>query len=924
MKSIKIISIFIIFIYSLNVFSQKESAFWFFGDHAGLNFNTEPPTPLTNGQLNTKEGCSAISDANGNLLFYSDGVRVWDRRHQLMPNGNDLLGHISSTESAIIIPSGTNRNIYYIFTIDVPSEEAKPSETPYYGINYSKVDMSLNNGYGDIDVNTKNIHLVTYEDSDSIQKKFKSSEKITAVTNASGDGIWVITQFVNKFYAFLVDYSGVNLTPVISTVPQTVHPRLFDFGPNPGTNPTAIGYIKVSPNGKNIAIAHSSTSLGSIRSGTKKSGKVLLYNFNNANGKVSNEKLLLDGEYPYGVEFSPNSKVLYITSAIYEVENDRDIFKKGLLYQYNLGSSDIKNSQTTINSSNLSSGALQLAINGKIYRTGYDNNISISNLSVIKSPNEIGPACNYSHKSVSLNNKNTYIGLPPFVQSIFLYTFDYKYTCLGDFTEFTITSEDPYDSAIWDFGDGSTSTNTPTTTHQYTSPGTYTVKLTMSISGISYTPLIKQVTISDIPDVITGTYNLETCDAYDDDPSDGIASFNLNEATPNLLTNTSNFLNANFYHSVTEAENDTLNINYLNPIYKNTSPNEIVVAKVSGINQDCYALVPIKLTATPSTNLDRYTLEGCDIDRNGESNFDLSLIKTTILNDLGDPNISISLHNSLTDAAVGSNPLPDFYSTSDSSIFIRARKNNQCFGSGVIDLVSKSFPAISDHDITICKSEFPVAIDSGISSTLSSLYNYSWNTSDTTNTIMVTQPGVYNVTITDPTINCSIEVKVTVNEIQFPEIANILINGSNMEVKMNHNPEHYEFSISDLYYSFSGNPYFTNLPPGKHTLQVKDIRNCNIISQDFSILSFPKYFTPNNDGYHDYWNVLGLESVTSDISTTTIIFNRFGKIIKQFKPFESNGWDGTFNGEQLPADDYWYYIKIPNGKEYKGHFTLKR
>ena len=322
-------------------FSQKESANWYFGDFAGLNFNNGNPVPLVDGNLITSEGCATISDFNGNLLFYSDGVTVWDKRHEVMPNGQGLLGHSSSTESALIVPKPGSTSIYYLFTIDKPSYFLTDG-LPIDGVNYSEIDMSLNEGFGDITENSKNRHLITYDPSDALQNEYKSSEKITAVVHSNGSSIWVITQFMNKFYSFLVDVNGVNESPVVSIVPQTVRPIFNDDG----VNLTAIGYLKVSPNGKKIAIAHSSTIASNPKDSTpRKSGKVLLYDFDDAEGTVTNEQMIIDRTYPYGVEFSPNSKLLYLTDNVY---GDNGLLDGSNLFQYNLESNDIPGSKKLI------------------------------------------------------------------------------------------------------------------------------------------------------------------------------------------------------------------------------------------------------------------------------------------------------------------------------------------------------------------------------------------------------------------------------------------------------------------------------------------------------------------------------------------------------------------------------------------------
>ena len=96
-------------------YSQKEADRWYFGKYAGLNFSNGAPVPLHDGQMVTNEGCATINDKNGNLLFYTNGEKVWNRNHQVMPNGTGLMGGYSSTQSAIVVPFPGNDSMYYIF-----------------------------------------------------------------------------------------------------------------------------------------------------------------------------------------------------------------------------------------------------------------------------------------------------------------------------------------------------------------------------------------------------------------------------------------------------------------------------------------------------------------------------------------------------------------------------------------------------------------------------------------------------------------------------------------------------------------------------------------------------------------------------------------------------------------------------------------
>ena len=117
-KNLLIVSFFIF----LNCYAQKQANIWYFGENAGIDFNFSPPQALTDGQLNTLEGCSSFADANGDLLFYSDGITVYNKNHTIMNYtdgtlGNNLLGDPSATQSGMIIPKPLSNDIYYLFTV---------------------------------------------------------------------------------------------------------------------------------------------------------------------------------------------------------------------------------------------------------------------------------------------------------------------------------------------------------------------------------------------------------------------------------------------------------------------------------------------------------------------------------------------------------------------------------------------------------------------------------------------------------------------------------------------------------------------------------------------------------------------------------------------------------------------------------------
>jgi len=261
---------------SLNSFAQHEADTWYFGVTAGITFNTIPPTAITS-PLATSEGCASLSDANGNLRFFSDGVTVWDRTHTIMPNGTGLNSSGTCTQAALFVPYPGQDSIYYLFT--------PPDQFSSTSFCYSLIDLTLNNGFGD--VTNKNTPLF-----------FPSTEKVAAVRHSNGIDIWVIGHSYNNadFYAYLITSSGLNPVPVISTA-GLVHQ---------GNSANKIGPLKASPCGDKLALT------------VFDSAYVELFDFDNSSGIVSNALHLGNFSYGnpwgiYGLEFSPDGSRLYVS-----------------------------------------------------------------------------------------------------------------------------------------------------------------------------------------------------------------------------------------------------------------------------------------------------------------------------------------------------------------------------------------------------------------------------------------------------------------------------------------------------------------------------------------------------------------------------------------------------------------------------------
>jgi gliding motility-associated-like protein len=469
---------------SVFCYAQKETNYWYFGANAGVTFNSGSPVALTNGALSTLEGCSAISDPNGNLLFYTDGIRVWNRNHVVMTNGNNLHGDPSSTQSGIIVPKPGSTTSFYIFTVDMQAGLALipggDQDGFYRGFRYSEVDMTASGGLGAVLAGQKNILL-----------RSNSTEGLTAVKHANGNDVWVIIKGWNNnsYYAYLVTSAGVNTTPVVSSLGPNVVGGSYGEG--------AIGYMKASPDGNKIAACHSYILK-----------RVIVSDFNTATGQLSNPINILVNPSatsigPYGVEFSNCNEYLYVG------ESDDFISR---IFRYDLNAANIPASVTTfatINGPYL--GALQLALDGKIY-VAYSG---ATHLQAINNPRL--PTATFQPNAVPLGGRTSRYGLPPFITSFFN-NLDFSAIsnvssdtifCLGDTTLFSAQISS-YDSIRWYFGDPASGPNNTSTllnpSHYYASPGTYTATLykyqCSTIDSIKRTVNVRTPPVFNIPDTV--------------------------------------------------------------------------------------------------------------------------------------------------------------------------------------------------------------------------------------------------------------------------------------------------------------------------------------------------------------------------------------------------------------------------------------
>lgn len=920
-----VILILIIFQFT-SVSGQKEAANWYFGKYAGLNFSTKTPLPLS-GQMETREGCASISNRNGHLLFYTDGSTVYNRLDSIMPNGTELFGGNSSTQSAIVIPKPRSEFIYYVFTVH-HAEKVFTAEKKE-GLNYSIVDMSLDNGNGDIVTESKNTHLKTYDVNDPKQFDWKCSEKIAATTSADGKYFWVLTHFTDTFYAFKVDENGVSHEPVTTKTEEYIDIIEYNAPNSLYTNMSAVGYLKISPDGQKIAIVHSST--------TKRltSGKVYLYDFDSATGKVSNKAItLLNGKLPYGVEFSPKSSKVYVSTNDYFISKAGVEFTGSNLYQFDLKSANIPSTITEVHSSpKLGAGALQLAINGKIYRSkknAVNDGTVISSLAAITKPELKGSSSAYNNDAVNLaGGTNSENGLPPFISSLFLLTFDYEYTCIGDQTHFFITNDDVYDTLIWDFGDGNTSAEVEPY-HEYAAPGEYTVTLRTFYGPDENKPIKKSIEILEKMAVLQSPYEFIECDVAGD-PKDGMTNFNLPMANQAISLGKENEVEIFYYKDLNTLENDILNENSLPDIYLSQEPNELIFAKVIRKFTTCYSVAQVILKGAKTIELNQETpLFGCNLG-DGKAEFDLETKAHNIKNELNLPgHTEVSFHASEHFAALGHEALDGIFVSKPKKIFIRVSNENICYGLGEMDLEMPLITMLNlDETYERCLSEFPLKINAGIDDINERQnYEYEWLDGQKSYEIEIHQPGDYFVTITDKKSLCNSIKSVTINPVSQPIVKNIeLQEYADLHTAIVHleNNGDFEYALNNEFGAYQSVPEFPDLAPGSYEIFIRDRRSCHTISKSFFIFGFLKYFTPDGDGEADVWEVKGLNPVDFDYSDIQI-FNRYGKILAIIGPDEF--WDGTYNGKFLPEDDYWFTVTVTDrdkvSTSYTKHFSLIR
>lgn len=348
------------------VWAQRNMTYWYFGNKKGIDFTYEPPRVIES-SIFTAEGCANAVDRNtGKILFYTNGITVWNRENEIMENGEELAGHLSSAQAALIIPFPDDSTKFYIFTTD--HEGLVPVDTPVVGLSYSIVDLGLNRGKGK--VTAKNVNLLG-----------KCTERLVGIQHCNDRDFWVIVKNATSFNSYLISPIGIH-SPVVTTIgiPET------------NKNISYLGYLKASPDRTILALS------------AKEVPGIQLFKFDPSTGIVNDALLvnLTKGNYCTG--FSPNGKILYISAF-------------AILFQCDLtnwNSIAIENSAIGLDTLIFATRAfagIQLGPDGKLY-VGTNSPW----ISRINEPNVLGAGCGYRDSVILFNSY--FLGFPNFIDAM--------------------------------------------------------------------------------------------------------------------------------------------------------------------------------------------------------------------------------------------------------------------------------------------------------------------------------------------------------------------------------------------------------------------------------------------------------------------------------------------------------------------------
>ncbi|WP_422105316.1 choice-of-anchor L domain-containing protein [Winogradskyella sp.] len=414
------------------------------------------------------------------------------------------------------------------------------------------------------------------------------------------------------------------------------------------------------------------------------------------------------------------------------------------------------------------------------------------------------------------------------------------------------------------------------------------------------------------PPSINEIETYDVCDTIDD-------TIDLSQIDAVLVDDLSNVI-VTYHSSLVEAE---ANVNPLDTNFTYNSPSENLFVRVTFITTGCYSTHAFRLVVNPLPIANQPDdLVACDDDFDGILEVDLSVQNTAILGGQNPLNFDITYYNSEQDANNGMSPLDiDYFAFDSEVIFTRIEHNTTgCYATTQFSVIIHPLPIVDIENQVICLDNLPLVVSANTNHPTD---QYLWSTGETIPEIEITEVGTYWVTVTtefgcqdtrvfDVSESESAVIDV-VETIDFSDPNNIIMTVSGIG--------DYLYQLNDLPVQTSN--VFINVPLGYNTVTIIDGNGCAEVTREVLVIDAPKHMTPNGDGDFDTWHIVGIETLPG---TVIRIFDRYGKVLKELR-HNTFGWDGTVNGNKMPAGDYWYVADVvQNGRRFqiKGHFALRR
>lgn len=567
-------------------------------------------------------------------------------------------------------------------------------------------------------------------------------------------------------------------------------------------------------------------------------------------------------------------------------------------------------------------------VNGAPYSTPNSNYATAALITIITQPNAV-PVCELQNTEVSVtdNGGNSY-----------------QWQLSNDGINWINLVNNPTYSG--------TTTNRLSITNVSNSMNGYQYRVELNKTGNSCGLISSNATLTvyTLP-VVTPSINLKQCDQ----DSDGFSDFNLTEKNSFISTNSATETFTYYTSPSGAATKDTTTL-IPNPTTYSTN-SRVIWVRVENAN-NCFSVSEMNLIVS-STQIPasfKKEFETCDddisslsTDIDGVAQFDFSSTTLALQTILLPPfnQYSIQYYRNEADALSETNAITNTTNyrnigyPNEQDIWVRVESiaDNSCFGLGPhVKLKVNPKPVIDTnedgHDNQLVCSNLPsffVELNAAIiDSSPTTSYIYTWNkdgsviSNENNYTLNVNKEGDYLVKVSTAagcfrtrSINVTASDIAKINSIDIVDLSEI----NSVTINVSGQGD-YEFSMDAPLGPFQTSNLFDNVAAGVHDIYVFDKNGCGTTTKSIAVIGVPKFFTPNGDGYNDYWNIKGVNNLFSSKSII-YIFDRYGKLLKQVLP-SSQGWNGTINGEPLPADDYWFTLKLEDGREVKGHFSLKR